>query len=476
VPGQFVHARKFGPLVLLFLPSLLFLFSLFASCSQDDSAKEERPNVILISIDTCREDRVSVFGGPERNSPGLAEWAREFSVWTNCLTQSTSTGPSHKSIFTGQYVQRHGMYSNFAVHGKRSLALTLKNAGYRTAAFTAGGWLNPEFGFGQGFDTYRVSTREIPGPGGHHIGSFSETIPRGKDWIGRESGKPFFLFLHGYDVHCPYWPPEPWRSRFAGWFSKDLQMESRCGPKDFGPLFENDLLDAEGIRYLNDLYDGGVAYTDHLISGFLADLRDQGLLDRSIVVILADHGDSLGEHQWVGHTLMWEEQIKVPLMIRFPGGRWAGVRSDPVQLVDLLPTLLDFLGLPEQPGVQGISLLPFLEGEKPPAANRMRLCKFGGWEAVRFDDRFKLVFRKEKDAVVDLSLYDLQADPGESHNLAATEPGRTQAAKLLRRYQDWRRATQDEDRRFRGKRMERDLPGPLIQNLQELGYTTDSQD
>lgn len=437
---------------------------------EEAPAARPRTPVIVVSLDTCRADRLAPYGGAAEVSPALAQLAAESVVFTDCLAQSTSTGPSHRSLFTGQFVHRHGLGAGGSMHSPYTLAGLLRSAGYETAGFVGGGMLGAAFGFADGFDTYRDRD---PGAGARSRGLRS-VLPEAGEWCAAHSSGPFFLFVHTYDIHCPYWPDEPWRGRFAGGYSGKLDLAAMCGIQAFAPLFRDGReLPEEDRQYLLRMYDGDIAMADELLGRFLDRLRADGTLDRALLVVLSDHGESLGEHRHVGHERMWEEQLRVPLLIRFPDRWLAGTRCDePVMLVDMLPTVLDFLGLPVPPGVQGESLLPLLrdEGSRRRSGERMRISQNGDLVSARFDDRWKLVVTRRRDGTLEPELYDLRSDPSESVNLALTPEGRARFDELHGRYLEFRRRTAEEDQRLRGTATGEPTDPDLAHQLAELGY------
>jgi len=437
----------------------------------DSSSQAPGPNLVLISLDTCRADRLTCYGGQEGVTPNLDALASEGALFTNCLAQSTATAPSHRSLLTGQYVQRHGLtYNGVAIRPPYTLASILQAAGWRTAAFTGGGYLHPAYGFDVGFDVFEYGD----GPRKKLKPTFAEVLPRAEAWLEKNGGKPFFLFVHAYDPHCPYVPPEPFRDRFAGWYRGFLDPEGRCGRDDYEPMIAQGKMGPDERRFLSDLYDGGVASADALLGVFLDKLRGMGLLDHSIVVFTSDHGESLAEHGFVGHGKIWEEEIHVPLIVRFPGGKWAGRYDAPVQSVDLLPTLCAAMHVQVPEGVQGMDLLPLLRGDPAAVpAERMRLCKVRRKEAVRFDGRWKITFLAPKDAgeaPEQPHVYDMRADPGEDHDLYGTSGGRAAFDRLYARYQAWRAASREEDQRLKALPETPETDAHQRAVLEELGY------
>ena len=427
--------------------------------------------VLLVSLDTWRADRFREDG---RTCPALERLAAEAVVFEDCLSTSTNTATAHRSLFTGTHVHRHGHGPGHPVRSPWSLAGLLRAAGYETAGFTGGGYLDARLGFADGFDTW--SSRNPRQRAGKARRGFRGVLPQARTWWekrrrqGRDE-EPFFLFLHSYDIHCPYWPAEPWRSEWAGDYEGPLDLRSLCGPPAFQRFFEVHPPSEEELDHLGRMYDGGVAMTDDLLGGFLARLEAEGVLDRTLLIVTSDHGESLGEHRWVGHNHIWEEQLRVPLLIRFPGGRYGGRRiTAPVELSDVLPTVLDYLGLPVPEGVEGRSLMPWIEGREPVPGRRLRIASFEGRTAVRLDGRWKLVLEEGPGGVLSRRLYDLQEDPRESRDLAATPEGRKRVRELEAAWRRHREEAAAGDRKQRGVPLRLEPDPDLAQELAELGY------
>jgi len=397
-------------------------------------------------------------------------------LFEDCMASSSLTAPSHMSLFTGQTVHRHGLVDNETpVFPETTLASELARHGWRTAAFTGHGSLRADLGHGVGFETFESWVGEERWPFSRNL---PEVLPRATRWLDeRDPSAPFFLFVHGYDPHCPYAPPEPWRAQYAGWYAGDLDADGLCGPGVFRRKIEDGSIGRDELRLLNDLYDAEIRAADEALGAFLDALRERGLLERSILVFTSDHGESIGHHEWVGHGQMWNEMLHVPFLVRFPEGRWAGRQRALVQTTDVLPTLLSALGLSIPDGVQGMDLLPLLRDGTGLPAGRLRVARSGSAVAVRFGLRWSLLLRDAGDAFLDPMLFDLRADPGEHHDLAADEASRSDLERLLARYADWRRRNEADDARFRGRPGDPARGDPLAdERLRALGYAGDDED
>jgi arylsulfatase A-like enzyme len=270
--------------------------------------------------------------------------------------------------------------------GLVTLAEVLRGAGYDTAAFTENAWVTAALGYDRGFATFVEDSGVAL-----DRGNIEATFARALEWIGRERSKPFFVFVHTYQVHEPYTPP-------AGYLEK------------VAPEHGQDRASVDAARY-----DAEIRYTDDVVARFLTALDERGLSDDTLVVLTADHGQHFGEHQVYGHgQTLYDSLLHVPLLLRGPGVP-AGKRvSDSVGLIDLMPTVLDLLGMPRPPGLQGLSLTGALRGEKLPERTLFAELSERGLLAARQGDRKLLLDRKTGRHAA----YEYRSDPGEKRDLA----------------------------------------------------------
>ena len=365
-------------------------------------------NVLLISVDTLRADHLGAYGYGRDTSPNIDRLAAQSTVWTDVRSQAPTTAPSHLSLFSGLYVSEHR-------NRRRAVPVIsemFRSAGYRTAAFVDGGQLRRNLGFDRGFEHFFDS-------GGRHVegaqvgGGLAVINPQVIDWLRQHRKQRFFVFLHTYDVHCPYTPPEPWRSRYTNGYVPAFEVEGKCGNRYFDHLG----LDEPGFRYIAALYDGGIRYTDHMLQQVLDALHQLGLDDRTVVALTSDHGESLGERRRVGHNEVYEVQLRVPLMIRIPG--LAPRRLDgPAESIDILPTLLGITGLPRPAAIRGVDLEAWTRQDAPRRRFRMSETNNANGRVVRLDPRWSLVLLENQPP----RLYDLDADPTEVNDVAAGHP------------------------------------------------------
>jgi arylsulfatase A-like enzyme len=390
------------------------------------------PNVVLISIDTLRADRLGSYGRRQPTSPNIdGRLAARGAVFERCLSQSPKTTPSHMTMLTSLYPCVHGVslwegsgpgpVLNPAVH---TLAEALKNAGYATGAYTGRGHVHRSRGFGQGFDVYRHRRRYGNDPRGE-----SRQLDEALAWLDRQQGGKFFLFFHTYAVHDPYLPPPELLALFDedGYDGplRDVVRTLRSGSGEWHDAHRvfwgaADTTDARAVRFLESLYDAVIRHADQSIVGALLDrLQRLGLDDRTLVVLTSDHGEAFGEHGRFLHGDLHVETLHVPLILRFPGRVPQGLRvTEPVRLLDLMPTVLDLVGVPAPADVQGRSLVPSMAGGRQ-ERDRPVASEFNDGRGA---ERLESLRRGGLTYIVDGArerVFDHEADPGEQRDLAA---------------------------------------------------------
>ncbi|HYN10208.1 MAG TPA: sulfatase-like hydrolase/transferase [Vicinamibacterales bacterium] len=355
--------------------------------------------VVLISIDTLRADRLPVYGYAAGSTPALSAFAGDAIVFDRAYAHAPQTLPSHTSIFTGRLPFEHKVRDNLGFTlpaGQTTLASLFSKAGYQSAGFVSAYVLRAETGMGQGFDQYDATLPPAasdqapaqilrPGPA---------TLDAATRWLGSRTDERFFLFFHIYEPHAPYTPPD----RF---------------PQP-------------------DRYDGEVAYADEIVGGLLTALRQKTWYDDATIVVTADHGEGLGDHTEREHGLfVYDETIRVPLMIKLPNGRHGGTRvAEPVQHIDLLPTLGALAGFAVPADLRGRNLQPVLMGTgsiTPQGIYAEALYPryhFGWSELVALvDGRYKYIKAPRPE------LFDLERDPHERQNVVEE---RAQASLAMR--------------------------------------------
>lgn len=344
------------------------------------------PNIVLIVVDTLRADRLSLYGYERETSANIGAWAeRAGVVFENTITAAPWTLPSHVSLFTGLDSLTHGMTTGDPIPlGLEMIAERFQEKGFRTAAFTGGGYLGEDYRLMQGFDSlaYWDTPRRKPAEAGNDL---EAGIENAIDWL-KQSGtqaptQPFMLFFHTYEVHTPYREREPFFSQFhSGVDDEPLppvktstqQVSSEEGFKTRKVLTALEPggkpkyvpLPDRFIGLAGDLYDGGVAFADLHIGKLLGFLDESGLSENTIVVLTSDHGESLGEKGLAGHSSLEEWEIKIPLVFAGPGLEdFRGKRVEAqARLIDIMPTILELAGEGLPADIDGVSLLPAMRG------------------------------------------------------------------------------------------------------------------
>jgi arylsulfatase A-like enzyme len=386
--------------------------------------------VILISCDTLRTDHLDFHGYDRETTPFLSKWIEEAVVFDNATTVEPWTLTAHTSMLTGLYPKSHRV-SHMRVLDEAVLTAPeyLRERGYRTGGFTGHGWwLVPWRGFGQGFDSYVVPPRDRLG-----YQPVDEVFPLVQEWLGFVRGAPFFLFFHNYDIHSkgpddsdlPYEPANPAFHHFSKAFESPPGLTRELdGERVFATNVLNEanagrvtFSEAE-IAYMNALYDDSIRYVDDMLERFVDLLKKEGVYDQALIIITSDHGEAFGERGMYLHQDPYEPCSRIPMLIKFPNGQFAGQRSaQQVQLPDLFPTIIDVLGEAPVSGLDGQSLLDVIAGDAP-ARPYAYIIEKDSAETIR-SDRWRLhhFFKENR-----WELYDLQADPGETHNLYDEKP------------------------------------------------------
>lgn len=371
-------------------------------------------NVILISIDTLRPDHLSAYGYQLR-TPAIDQLAEDSVVFNNAIAQAPSTAPSHASIFTSLIPAAHGAFLSRQSSIRQdvpTLPEILKENGYRTGSFNGGGQLGEKFGFGRGFEVYDSFSRSD-----YENEKFSEKVAKGLTWINLDRTKKFFLFLHSYDIHVPYAPE---KGDFLAIFP-DYQGTMTLPISDrFLKRVNNKRVELKepDIRFIKAAYDAEIRSVDRSIGLLVQSLKDEGLYDKTIIILTSDHGEEFGEHGFMGwhsHTL-FDELLRIPLIIKLPKQARAGSRVDlQVSSIDILPTILESVGVGVSDTFHGKSLLSSVlgktEGYSPYAISQ----KDRGNNLPTSARTLEWKLHKNK-------LYDLKEDPRETENVAEAHP------------------------------------------------------
>ena len=403
------------PMVICFL-LCAYCFMNVAGCSKPRLAKR---NVVLISLDTLRADHLGCHGYYRNTSPAVDAFARKGVLFQNCFSQAPHTIASHMTLMTSLYPTAHGLSGMENDKRKANSTLTLarflQDRGYATAAFTGGGRVSASYGFGDGFDVYRetdVLPMDIPGQFNN------EEADRMFAWVNEHKGGPFFLFFHTYVIHDPYEPKEPYSSLFDPGYSGPVRQ-----PRELFPSLGRGTVQwSDEIAHMVALYDGGIRQADDFLGVFFAYLREAGVWDSSIIVLMSDHGEEFLEHGGFLHVLLHGEIIKVPLIIVAPGLILPGEKVDAqVRLIDVFPTIIDLLGETPPDFLQGESLAPLMHGNGP---NRRVFAEFGAPPKRRrslSQDGWKLI-EDMHEGKTTTTLFNIEDDPDEQHDVAPQHP------------------------------------------------------
>ncbi|HET7747013.1 MAG TPA: sulfatase, partial [Vicinamibacteria bacterium] len=359
------------------------------------------PHVLLVTIDTLRADAVGAYGAARAATPRMDRLAAGGARFDDAHAHNVVTLPSHANILSGRHPHEHGVRDNagFRFPARlETLATLLAAGGYRTGAFVSAFPLDSRFGLARGFQVYDDDFADATSRPAFQVQErrAEETVARARRWLDASGGAPAFAWVHLYEPHFPYAPPEPFASAFR-----------------------------------DDPYRGEVAATDAALGPLLDPILAAGADGRTLVVLTSDHGEALGEHGEATHGIFaYEATLRVPLVLYAPGRVTPRVVKEPARHVDLLPTILAALGLPAPEGLPGRDLL---SSAPPTAATTYFEALSGslnrGWAPVHgvIHERHKLV-----DLPL-VELYDLAADPGESNDLAARDPQRVEKLRGLLR-------------------------------------------
>jgi arylsulfatase A-like enzyme/Tfp pilus assembly protein PilF len=430
------------------------------------SASAKSPNIILITLDTTRADRMGFLGSKRGLTPNLDALARQSVIFTRAYAQVPLTTPSHAVLLTGTYPQFNHVEDLGSPLGKDLPYLPdlLHGYGYHTAAFVGGAILDPAGsapGFERGFDVYDAHFHQRkPGEDRYHsIERRAEDVShRAIDWLSRHPQGPFFIWIHFYDAHDPYDPPEPFKTRYA-----------------------------------SEPYDGEIAYTDSVIGELMDVLRKHEMYNDTVIAVAADHGEAFGEHGEERHGMfLYDETIHVPLLLKLPAGRFAGKRlrekriDERVALAEMAPSLLEAAGIPAPATMQAPSLFPLIDGAisdaakidtattdaaqsasggkgKPPEQSVYSESKYAhlfGWSSLSSwrNGKYLYILAPKRE------LYDQSADPGAVNNLApaATAVANTLESQLA---DFWQKTSSVQT-------VPTKLDPEQAENLRELGYMT----
>ncbi|MBW2253013.1 MAG: sulfatase [Deltaproteobacteria bacterium] len=405
-------------------------------------------NIVLVSLDTLRADHLSSYGYHRHTSPRLDALAKSGVRFANAAAASHWTAPSHATLLTGLTPGQHRVETYPDVEklgeGVETLAEVLAEAGFETAAFVGGSFVSRNLGMAQGFDAWREE----------HVRAETRFAEAAYWLSNRESNSPFFLFVHTFQIHSPYDPPAHWGRIYAPDFVEDPEVDLR----------NIDLVDEqareltrEQLHFIEALYDGEIHYTDHEFRKLLEPLAE--IEDRTLIVVTSDHGEEFLEHGRLSHSQLFGEVVRVPLILHHGAleGAAVPVVSQPVAAVDVVPTVLDLVGIAPPSGLLGSSVVPAMAGDCDPEAVAFSRSKPGGalWTSALDETGHFL----EADGV--RYLFRQPDDRDERRNIAGEEPKVTAAYRAG--IEAW---TAQELPMSEGERAE----PPSVEQLKALGY------
>lgn len=409
------------------------------------SARGDRPNVLLVLVDTLRSDRLT----PEI-MPRLSELRGSSISFDDCWATASWTLPSVTTLLTSNHGGQHRAWLNDQTLGPGidTLGEAFQRAGYRTAAFTGGIFVSQTFGLDRGFQVFDSSGGGVEG-----------VVARAEEWLGRAGAEPWFLLVHTYEVHAPYAPPEEVEAEIHGRYpgvAGDRPPEPQAFYDDVGP---------ETIGLLSELYDAEARFTDDVLGAFLDRLGDEAL-NSMVVAVTSDHGEEFGEHGLFGHTdTLYTEQLSVPLFVRLPAGARGGERvSTPVSHLDFAPTLLDAAGLRDAVprSFVGVSLLsqespsPLFASRNSEEVGALYSLRADGWSLIEGS-----YFHPRKESGRP-ELYDMRIDRDQQNNRAV-------AGSLE---ELWERLDKYIDVYGRARAMPRAVESEAVMNeMRAMGYT-----
>ena len=442
--GWAVRTGLMLPLRVRLLPWIVLMVAaalLAGGCSRENEPKgaaavvhadESWPNVVLISIDTLRPDHLGCYGYERDTSPNIDQLAAAGALFENAISSTSWTLPAHCALFTGLADTVHGCVEmdRRLAESRTTLAERLQAAGYATVGVFSGPALHPVFGLAQGFDkyvdctSYAELTVKVAGAGQTLDGGVVEsrsnadiTSPRVyaevQRWLKENERRPFFMFIHMWDVHFDFIPPPPYDRRFDPDYTGSV-----TGEDFFIDPSINARMPRRDLEHIIALYDGEIAWTDEHVGKILGEIDALELRESTIVMLLSDHGEEFFEHGRKGHRqTLYDEVIRIPLIVRWPGHVPAGRRySDQARMIDVLPTLLDLLELAVPDDVMGQSLVPLL------ASGSLSHDTLAVSELFSVGRELRAYRRPTRKLIHDLKtkqrqIFDLVADPNEKSPL-----------------------------------------------------------
>lgn len=462
-------------------------------------------NLIMISLSNVSAEHMSMYGYERITTPALDRWAKDAIVFKNAFTQTSWTLPVATSLFTSLYPYSHKImdrYVDNVLDRKiQTLPEILRDQGYKTAAFVGGLDYNNKFGHMRGFEDFWEAADSRTAI---TFAGFKPTLDKALGWLAKNSKEKFFLFVHGYDTHCPFDPPEHLKGIFSRRVGKNITVDNKLCLRGYknsetgtyeayyyreGEAQHKVILTKDDIQYLEDLYDEEILSVDSLVGNFL-DKLDKTILNNTMIVIFSDHGEMFAKHGRFGRAggvrgTLYDDVAHVPLIMKIPSQKGTRVQGL-VEMIDVMPTLLHMLDLPQPKQTQGKNLIPLIKGDKADvnkyvfAGSKFSLQKGRpSWfvypfqsisESVRSKE-FKLIHEITYDEQGKLEeetyeLYNLKNDPDELRNVALQQPDIT--AQLKGVLKNWKaRAGSYDAQNISSPKL---LPPEIIEQGKEHGY------
>jgi len=422
------------------LAGVVALLPIACRAPEPHEAFPESSNILLITIDTLRADHLSTYGYVRRTTPVIDRLASEGVRFDRAAVQWPKTGPSFTSIFTATYPKDNKIVRKIGIPlplDYEMLAEVLSAQGYSTAAVVANGAVGAEFNFDQGFDRY-VQTWKVEGVEGPPNVAARVTDEALALAADLPTDRPYFLWVHYLDPHFPYTPPEGWAGKFVDDEFSDpsekIPVDRTKRRRQMAAIGRDQMLDdREDLAFYIARYDEEIAYTDAEVGRLLDTMGGNGQLESTLTVLTSDHGESLGDHKYFfDHgRFSFQTCLRVPFILHYPGVLEPAVDPQPVELIDLTPTILDIARVPTEDGTwkQGQSLLPRLLGLEETVDDRLAFSEAGyalngNWQKVVQDSRYKLILVRAGQSQRWIGgrgqqwvMYDLEHDPGETENV-----------------------------------------------------------
>lgn len=384
-----------------------------------------RVNCLVVVLDAAAAAHMGMYGAVRDTTPQLDAFAREGVVFERAYSQAASTAISAPSYLTGLYPRTIRRRLSEGGEPPRTIAEVFQAAGFRTGAFVRNVYVGPDLKLDRGYDRFELSPAATSTPEGHALSA--QTIVDAIEWAGAVEDEPFFAYVHLMRPHHPYDPPESFVRHFTEPTPSLLSVGDHETYRRLGQ--EPESVNPIEVERLKAYYDANLRFADALVGALLGQLDRLGALDDTLVVVTSDHGEAFGQHgQFMHNTTLYDEMIRVPLIVRFPSGIAADagrVPAPPVGLVDLFPTLVEAFGLrahaPDP--AEGRSLLPLLEGAEGAWSPRLLFSQVGTAVGVLDHAGHKLILTDTSAEPSErLELYALASDPAEENDLSTSRP------------------------------------------------------